>query len=416
MKSSHTVMHLLGSTPVWLAGVSARLHPECDFIYELRKAELRCRKEIKADGNQTTGGCQKMWDAVLCWPRASVGETVTVSCPQVFLHYMKQAGSVKRNCSSSGWSEPFPPYYSACAVDDEIPENEQSYFDTVKVIYTVGYSTSIISLSVAVIILIFFRRLHCARNYIHIQLFTTFILKAIAVFIKDAVLFSNDIDHCSYSTAGCKASVVFCHYCVMTNFFWLLVEALYLNSLLVSSFPQGNRFYWWFVLLGWGVPTLFIVVWIITRLHFENTECWDINEDSPYWWILKGPIVISIGVNFILFMNIIRILFKKLDPRRIHFNHSSQYRRLAKSTLLLIPLFGIHYVFFNFLPDYSSVEARIYIELCFGSFQGFVVAILYCFLNQEVQTEVSRRWQRWHINSYAMVAVVAKESQMDTPF
>nr|XP_014349985.1 PREDICTED: growth hormone-releasing hormone receptor-like [Latimeria chalumnae] len=152
---------LLHSVP---GAVSARLHPECDFIYELRKAELRCRKEIKADGNQTTGG------------------------------------SVKRNCSSSGWSEPFPPYYSACAVDDEIPENEQSYFDTVKVIYTVGYSTSIISLSVAVIILIFFRRLHCARNYIHIQLFTTFILKAIAVFIKDAVLFSNDIDHCSYST------------------------------------------------------------------------------------------------------------------------------------------------------------------------------------------------------------------------
>lgn len=25
-------------------------------------------------------------------------------------------------------------------------------------------------------------------------------------------------------------------------------------------------------------------------------RCWDINEDSPYWWIIKGPIIVSIAV------------------------------------------------------------------------------------------------------------------------
>lgn len=155
-------------------------------------------------------------------------------------------------------------------------------------------------------------------------------------------------------------------------------------------------------------------------------RCWDINEDSPYWWIIKGPIVVSIAVkaphcpetnimieavnyapcklqivmqmicflsiwrwflrndffrnflcthlsanicphtsppesitqsaahivalitlesvgawshliwtfafilchqvNFMLFMNIIRILIQKLNPRLIQFNNSSQYR------------------------------------------------------------------------------------------
>lgn len=44
-------------------------------------------------------------------------------------------------------------------------------------------------------------------------------------------------------------------------------------------------------------------------------------------------------------------------------------RRLAKSTLLLIPLFGTHYMFFNFLPDYFNVNLRLCIELCIGSFQ-----------------------------------------------
>ncbi|MEQ2213941.1 Vasoactive intestinal polypeptide receptor, partial [Xenoophorus captivus] len=51
---------------------------------------------------------------------------------------------------------------------------------------------------------------------------------------------------------ACKASVVFCHYCMMTNFFWLLVEALYLNSLLLSSFYHSRRCLWGLSLLGWG--------------------------------------------------------------------------------------------------------------------------------------------------------------------
>ena len=44
-------------------------------------------------------------------------------------------------------------------------------------------------------------------------------------------------------------------------------------------------------------------------------------------------------------------------------------RRLTKSTLLLIPLFGSHYMVFNFLPDYFNVNLRLCIELCVGSFQ-----------------------------------------------
>lgn len=48
---------------------------------------------------------------------------------------------------------------------------------------------------------------------------------------------------------------------------------------------------------------------------------------------------------------------------------SPPLRRLTKSTLLLIPLFGTHYMVFSFLPDYFNVSLRLCIELCLGSFQ-----------------------------------------------
>ena len=64
-------------------------------------------------------------------------------------------------------------------------------------------------------------------------------------------------------------------------------------------------------------------------------------------------------------------------------------RKLAKSTLILIPLFAVYYMGFIWLPDGISPASdlfKIYVEMLFNSFQGFLVALLFCFLNAEVCT------------------------------
>lgn len=45
------------------------------------------------------------------------------------------------------------------------------------------------------------------------------------------------------------------------------------------------------------------------------------------------------------------------------------FRRLAKSTLLLIPLFGINYIIFAFIPDHIHPPVRMVFDLILGSFQ-----------------------------------------------
>lgn len=42
------------------------------------------------------------------------------------------------------------------------------------------------------------------------------------------------------------------HFATMTNFSWLLAEAVYLSCLLASASPGSRTAFWWLVFAGWG--------------------------------------------------------------------------------------------------------------------------------------------------------------------
>ncbi|NXD19260.1 PACR protein, partial [Spelaeornis formosus] len=443
--------------PISLLFQVAATHSNCI----IKKEQETCLEKIRRATalnplNDSSPGCPGMWDNITCWKPASVGEIVFVKCPALFRFIISEdgkegdvlgffswhitfppalgTGDISRNCTEEGWSEPFPHYYDACGFDENETEsdNQDYYYLSVKALYTVGYSTSLVSLTTAMVILCRFRKLHCTRNFIHMNLFVSFILRAISVFIKDGVLYAEqDGNHCFISTVECKAVMVFFHYCVMSNYFWLFIEGLYLFTLLVETFFPERRYFYWYTIIGWGTPTICVTVWAVLRLHFDDTGCWDMNDNTALWWVIKGPVVGSIMINFVLFIGIIVILVQKLQSPDIGGNESSIYfscvqkcyckpkranqhsckmselstitLRLARSTLLLIPLFGIHYTVFAFSPENVSKRERLVFELGLGSFQGFVVAVLYCFLNGEVQSEIKRKWRSWKVNRYFAV-------------
>uniref|UniRef100_A0A3Q1D6D2 Growth hormone releasing hormone receptor b n=1 Tax=Amphiprion ocellaris TaxID=80972 RepID=A0A3Q1D6D2_AMPOC len=390
------------------------IHPDCALVVQHMKAQEECDQILRQEENNHSDktGCPTVWDDIRCWHRAEFGQVISVSCANVSQLFANNQGYIYRNCTEEGWSDLYPSYEEACEfAEDEETEPETTYFSNFKQVYTAGYATSLISLIskniYSVVFSLHFRKFHCTRNYIHINLFFSFILRASAVFIKDGVLFSDEnLDHCFMSTTSCKSAVAFFQFSILANYFWLLVEGMYLQTLLALTFVFQKKYFWWYILIGWGgCPPHYhtsLSPYSVSLLYisFIPFLCWDDTDVAFVWWIIKAPITASVLVNFIIFINVIRILVQKLRSPGVGGNDTSHFKRLAKSTLLLIPLFGMHYMVFAILPEQTGAKARIFIELGLGSFQGFVVALLYCFLNGEVQAELKKRFWKWQTQSY----------------
>ncbi|MGH0184692.1 UNVERIFIED_CONTAM: hypothetical protein FKN15_025296 [Acipenser sinensis] len=385
-------------------GFSAKIMNVLVENWESYKEE--CARNISRDPVFTVPVCNRTFDKYACWPDGTPNTTVNVSCPWYLPWYDKvQTGFVSQRCGPDGeWvrkdnGEPWRDT-TQCDRDDKEQEWLGKKLKSFEIMYTVGYSVSLGALTLALGILIVFRKLHCMRNYIHMNLFVSFILRAMSILIKDMLfrswaygnklhedlkipLWFND-----EAEVGCRAAVVLMHYSVVSNYTWLLVEGIYLHNLLVITVFREKSYFNIYVCIGWGSPLLFVVPWIVVKYMFENVQCWEQNVNMGFWWIIRSPIIFSILINFFIFIRIIQILVSKL---RAHQMRYTDYKfQLAKSTLILIPLLGIHKMVLALVTDEHAKgtlrHVKLFYELFFSSFQGLLVAILYCFVNKESNT------------------------------
>ncbi|KAG8565143.1 hypothetical protein GDO81_012738 [Engystomops pustulosus] len=388
-----------------------------DYLYDSwRKYESECKQNMSLEPPPTGLVCNRTFDKFSCWPDAQPNTTVNVSCPWFLPWYKKvQNGYVYKHCGPDGqWvaTEQGVPLRDAreCQLDQADVEDQEWFakiYESFKVMYTVGYSISVGSLVLALAILVGFSKLHCMRNYIHINLFISFILKGVSVLVIDTMLktrysekFEDEYLHVWISSeAGCRAASVLMQYGIIANYCWLLVEGIYLHNLLALAVFSERRYFALYVCIGWGAPLLFIIPWVAVKYTYENVVCWTTNHNMAYWWILRSPVFLAILINFFIFMRIIQILLSKM---RAHQMRYTDYKlRLARSTLTLIPLLGIHEVVFALITDETAQGTlrlvKLFFDLSFSSFQGMLVAVLYCFVNKEVQYELLKRWKLWKL-------------------
>ncbi|RUS71936.1 hypothetical protein EGW08_020311 [Elysia chlorotica] len=278
--------------------------------------------------------------------------------------------------SSSGWTN-----YTRCLKDGQNLNSHAMLAHHLVLLYTVGYSVSLASLIVAVIIMLYWRRLHCKSNTLHINLFLAFILRASMSFMKDRLFVAGlglpqDVRQGSThklvfiqegSHWECKTLYSLFMFAISASQTWMLMEGLYLYLLIHKTMATERLGVRPYVILGWALPWTFLIPWIVVKYNFENLYCWNIQKNPAYFWIMKGP-----WTAIVVF---------------------------GKFVLVLIPLFGIMYIVLNvaFPSEVNSDGYNVvylYVEMGYNSFQGFILALLFCFLNDEVHTELKRSWHQ----------------------
>jgi len=398
---------------------------------DISECQLQLDQEIK----QLKSGvryCKGEFDGIICWNYTKVGESAIYPCSI-------GEGTTERFCELDGnwkvennivWAK-----YNCDISHVSVLTNytKQNKFTEMSSVIYCGHSFSIVALLFAMMIFTYFKRLHCTRNYIHINLFASFFLRAILHFVKEyAVKKESGIDRISeiqnstnpditnanvsiedlvtshqatdtMSHVTCKVVVSMYRYLVASNYFWVLAEALYLHCLIFVTFFAEKKYLWIFVFTGWISPIFFTVPWIVLKELVNPDSCWD-SDKGIHRWIFDVPVILATTINFVLFINILRVLWYKMrysicrQP-----GIGIQYKKLARSTLVLIPLFGVHVILFRAHPDNSDEtifwKIRIYWELFFDSFQGFFVAVIYCFINAEVLSELKRTWNLFKATS-----------------
>ncbi|GFY69334.1 calcitonin gene-related peptide type 1 receptor, partial [Trichonephila inaurata madagascariensis] len=111
--------------------------------------------------------------------------------------------------------------------------------------------------------------------------------------------------------------------------------------------------------------------------------CWAVPV-KPYEWVANGLNLLSLFLNLVFLINIIRVLWTKL--RATHANEPSQFRKAVRATLVLVPLFGLHFILVMYRPqngDCFVLEGYSYFSYAMDGLQGLLVSLIFCYLNGE---------------------------------
>ncbi|XP_021208419.1 diuretic hormone receptor isoform X1 [Bombyx mori] len=236
---------------------------------------------------------------------------------------------------------------------------------------------------------------------------TTYILSACSWILNLAL--QNWSDEAQQDQTSCMILVICMHYFYLTNFFWMLVEGLYLYMLVVETFTAENIKLKVYTTIGWGAPAIFITIWVVSRcfvnvmpstgpdglaLAGEAKMCIWMHEHQVDW-IHKAPALAGLALNLFFLVRIMWVLITKL--RSANTLETEQYRKATKALLVLIPLLGITNLLVLCGPSDDSWFAYSfdYARALMLSTQGFTVALFYCFMNTEVRHAIRYHVERW---------------------
>ncbi|XP_013775244.2 corticotropin-releasing factor receptor 1-like [Limulus polyphemus] len=281
--------------------------------------------------------------------------------------------------------------YSECV--DILPKNELPSIPlVVSYILLIGSLLSLFFLCITFFIFCYFKNLQCSRLRVHQNLVVALVIHSVMLVVISLPVVGGDLVP-SYRevTWLCRSVLSLKMYAALACINWMFNEGLLLHSRTAICVFQQDAPFKLYYFIGWGLPLILIVAWAASVSETLVTPCWEGYGESSFIWIITAPMLLALSVNFVFLINIIRVLVTRLRSRE-----ATHIRRAIKATVLLFPLLGITHLLFCVNPqdDATLEEAYMITNAVLQSLQGIFLAVLYCFMNSEVQTALRNAYLR----------------------
>ncbi|XGW32355.1 hypothetical protein V3C99_017142 [Haemonchus contortus] len=358
-------------------------------------------------------GCSVSFDKSLCWLKADYGAKVERLCPFTYCptvsgcEQVANSHMVTRVCGVTGeWHD--SNYTQCITVLDEYQHCIQGFCrlcpDLLRdLVISVSLTLSIVSVALlvaAILLFSIFDSIQCRRLSIHKNLATAFVFRFAVLAIWTIVQSTNLFNDCSTFNPQplwswewiCKMILWFVIYFQVASVMWMLIEGAYLYSRFTVFAMRHNDAPWYlYMACGWGVPLIVVICWTVVHEYKSRQQgsfCWVPYAQGSHLWILAGTMGFAWIMNFIFLLGIVIILVQKL--RTENSAESKKIWRTIKATLLLVPLLGVSNIPLFYEPAEPSAVYMLGSAILQHS-QGIFIAVLYCFLNGEIQNALRRQ-------------------------
>ncbi|CAL1527741.1 unnamed protein product [Lymnaea stagnalis] len=294
---------------------------------------------------------------------------------------------ILRNGSYQCWNLSFPnsTYIYTCCDEDEQKKLQREFALFIGSLYFYLSVVSVGLLLITFIVLIRFKSIQNTRITIHKNLIASFILR----FVIKSILFGRSVvfPDVPYPIWLCNALFCVYQFSKVSNFSWMFVEGLHLHFILVMRpFRRESSPCLLFYFIGWVLPCLLIICWVIVMNVNQPNICWYAAGHERL--LITGPIIFVLLVNLVILLNLIRIVIAKLCNENV--TECRKVWQTIKSTIVLGFLLGT----INIILIAPLGSLPMYIPILLPFTQGIFVA-LYCITNIEIRKAMKRWWVRY---------------------
>ncbi|XP_042901863.1 calcitonin gene-related peptide type 1 receptor isoform X2 [Parasteatoda tepidariorum] len=372
---------------------------------ECCRAAKDCCIKMQNYHSDDAAACPQTWDGWQCWTYTSPGMIAEQPCPDHIYFEVDPPFCTKyalKECSRNGtwytnehsreWTN-----FQTCSKKGEYAMHLE--------FHVTMYIISVIAIVPSLIVFMTFKQLQVPRIKMHKHFFFSQLLNALFMILFKLLIVKDELKRSpSYETyieqnsSLCKIIFTLTKYFRSTNYMWMFCEGFYLQKLIAATFAEQKSFIMFYI-IGWVFPVVPVGIYAIIRATLADDKCW-IQHAEPYEWIMYAPNLLSLIVNIVFLCNIIRVLVTKL--RATHAREPSQYRKAVRATLVLVPLFGLHFCLIVYRPQYGNcalLQAYTFFNNAMDGLQGFLVSIIFCFMNGEVIILIKRTYARYKLTN-----------------